>query len=116
MFKGERYRTATGKYDKLSSDNTTKLGKIIVSANRNRGIGLRVPESGNRKTGPEIPGDGNPAQGSRLGNPELGSEDAFHDYDTMFNYIRIWSNLIQTSAIVMANRVDMPKTLRIFVL
>ena len=34
---------------------------------------------------------------------------------SMFNFVRIWSNLVQITAIVKANRVDMPKTLRIFV-
>ena len=52
MSMGDSYRTATGKYEKLSCDNVTKLGKIIVSANRNRGIGCRESESGSLTRGP----------------------------------------------------------------
>jgi hypothetical protein len=96
---GDSYRTATGKYEKLSCDNVAKLGKIIVSANRNRGTGCRESDSGSLTRGP----------GSQtLGIPGLG-------IGSMFNFVRIWSNLDQITALVKANRVDMPKTLRIFV-
>ena len=96
---GDSYRTATGKYEKLSCDNVTKLGKIIVSANRNRGIGCRESDSGSLTRGPGSQTPGTPGLG-------IGS---------MFNFVRIWSNLDQITALVKANRVDMPKTIRIFV-
>ena len=96
--KGDSYRTATGKYEKLSCDNVTKLRKIIVSANRNRGIGSRESGSGSLNRGP----------GSQTpGIPGLGN-------DSMFKIVHIWLNRVQITALVKANRVDMPKTLRIF--
>ena len=42
-------------------------------------------------------------------------EEAFTGYGTMSKYVRIWSNLIQISALIKANSVEMPKTMRIFV-
>ena len=42
-------------------------------------------------------------------------EDAFPGLGTMFKYVRIWSNLIQITALVKPNSVDIPKTMRIFV-
>ena len=95
---GDSYRTATGKYEKLSCDNVTKLGKIIVSANRNRGIGGRESDSDSLTRG---------LGSQNLGIPRLGN-------GPMFRSVRIWLSLIRTSTLFKANRVEMPKTMRIF--
>ena len=61
--------------------------------------GIPCTESRSRETGPGIPG----------------VEDVFPGYDTiMFKYVRIWSNLMQISALVKVGSMDMPKTMRIF--
>lgn len=50
----------------------------------------------------------NRGPGSQIpGIPGLGN-------GSMFKFVRIWSNLVQITALVKANRVDMPKTLCIF--
>ena len=78
---GDSYRTATGKYEKLSCDNVTKLGKIIVSANRNRGIGCRESESGSLNQGPGI-------QGPRMPSPVMiRCSNMFERDQILYNFV-----------------------------
>ena len=92
---GKCYRTAAEEYAKLSRAITLQRYEMIPETAN----GIPCTESWSQETGPGIPG----------------VADAFPGYGTMFKNVRIWSNLVQNSALVESRSMELPKTMRIFV-